>query len=1490
MDFDHFNFIQNILSKMKISKFISFVIMILVVYLIIGSGQSRSEDPMTIEVRVLASTDDAEEDDTGSMSLTSSDLELVLSGSNQTVGMRFNGIGVPQGATITNAYIQFQVDETSTVPTTLTIQAEAIDDAPTFSSTSGDISFRSRTVEAVNWTPATWTVVGEAGPDQMTPDISWVIQEIVDRGGWISGNSIVIIITGEGKRTAESFNGVQAAAPLLHVEYTASGNQLPAATVSAPAHGSIFFEGDSITFTGMASDFEEGDLTASLAWESDLDGPIGNGGSFSRSNLSVGVHTIMAMVTDTEGRTAFDSTTIAVSATGVEVFVGAGDIADCTSNEAEETAKLLDNIPGTVYTVGDNAYPNGTTTEFNDCYEPTWGRHKAWTHPAVGDNEYNTPGASPYFNYFGAAAGDPNEGYYSYDVGSWHIIVLNSNCSQIGGCGPNDPQGQWLQADLAANPSMCILAIHHEPLFSSNGGDADLRDFWVPLYEDGADIVLSGHRHMYERFAQQNPDGVADPGRGIRQFVVGTGPIAGQTFTDSGSTLCVTSSFNQPPVANDDSASTNEDTAIIIQVTANDSDPDGNLDPTSVKTACATCAEPANGALVNNGYGTFNYMPNPDYNGNDSFVYEICDTGLLCDTAIVSITVNPANDPPVANNDSASMSEYTAVAIDVAANDSDPDGNLDPTTANTTCTSCTDPTNGTLVNNEDGTFAHTPDPGFNGSDSFVYEICDTGTLCDTAMVNITVTPTNDPPVANGDSAIITEDTAVIIDVAANDSDPDGNLDPTTANSTCANGSTGCNGSSNGSLSDNGDGAITYTTDPDFNGSDSFVYEICDTRGLCDTAAVSITVDPVNDPPVANGNSASTPEDTAVTIDVAANDTDPDGDLDPTSANSSCVNGSSGCNGAANGTLVNNGDGTFYYTPDTSFSGTDSFVYEICDTGGLCDTAAVSITVNPLAPDILEVRIASSSDDAEERADGRVKLTSSDLELVFDGGGHQTVGMRFNGLTIPPAANIAKAYIQFQVDETIPADPTNLTIQGEDVDNAATFTAVSGSITSRPRTTAAMSWAPVPWTTVGAAGPDQQTPDITAVIQEIVDRAGWTSGNSLVIIFTGNGERTAEAYDGVSAAAPLLHVEYSIGPPGNQAPSVTAEVDQSVIYLPSNIVSLSGTLTDDGLPIGSTVTTEWSQVSGPADVIFGYIYAIDTTATFPVAGTYTLRLTADDTELTGYDEVTVEVRNPPVLTDIVVEPDPATVRIGDTQQFIATGLDQDGNAMPITPLWDAIGGGIDANGLYTAGLTPGDYSVTATDGAIQGIGTVTVTDAITTLEVRVIASTDDAEERVSGSVKLSSSDLELVYDRAGNQMVGMRFNGLTIPSEANIARAYIQFQVDDTIPADPTDLTIQGEDADNALTFTTATNNISSRPRTTTGVSWSPIAWTTVGEAGPDQQTPNIASVVQEIVNRPGWVSGNSLVVIITGTGERTAEAYDGKPAAAPLLHVEYTVN
>jgi hypothetical protein len=205
-------------------------------------------------------------------------------------------------------------------------------------------------------------------------------------------------------------------------------------------------------------------------------------------------------------------------------LLAAGDIADETF-AAESTAALLDGLPGTIAVLGDAAYPDGSYEDFMNYYEPTWGRHKARTRPAIGNHEYNTDRGAGYFSYF-SDAGDPLQGWYSYDLGEWHVVVLNSNCSAVGGCGTASPQGQWLRDDLEAHPNQCTLAYFHTPRYSSglkHGNDLNTRDFWQVLYEHGAELVMGGNDHNYERFGPQSPDGVADPVDGIRQFVVGTG-------------------------------------------------------------------------------------------------------------------------------------------------------------------------------------------------------------------------------------------------------------------------------------------------------------------------------------------------------------------------------------------------------------------------------------------------------------------------------------------------------------------------------------------------------------------------------------------------------------------------------------------------------------------------------------------------------------------------------------------------------------------------------------------------------------------------------------------------------------------------------------------------------------------------------------------------------------------------------------------------------
>jgi calcineurin-like phosphoesterase family protein len=257
-----------------------------------------------------------------------------------------------------------------------------------------------------------------------------------------------------------------------------------------------------------------------------------------------------------------------------------------------------------VLTLGDNQYEEGSLTEYQGSFDPSWGRFKTVMFPSAGNHEYRTPGAAGYFDYFGAAAGPRDRGYYSFNVGSWHLIAINSNCGAIGGCRAGSIQERWLRADLAASAAQCTLAYWHHPRFSSgsNGGAPFMAPIWQALYESRADVVLSGHNHLYERFAPQSPSAVLDRGRGIREFVVGTGgrnlsgpsstaaneevrnwttfgvlkltlhptrydwqfvPQAGQSFTDSGSAACVTSTAgNQPPQITSDGAGASANLAV----------------------------------------------------------------------------------------------------------------------------------------------------------------------------------------------------------------------------------------------------------------------------------------------------------------------------------------------------------------------------------------------------------------------------------------------------------------------------------------------------------------------------------------------------------------------------------------------------------------------------------------------------------------------------------------------------------------------------------------------------------------------------------------------------------------------------------------------------------------------------------------------------------------------------------------------------------------
>ncbi len=214
----------------------------------------------------------------------------------------------------------------------------------------------------------------------------------------------------------------------------------------------------------------------------------------------------------------------------VVVLTGAGDIADCSVAGASQTSDLLLAQAGVFFTAGDNAYGNGSAKDYTACYAPTWGRVlDRTTLPAPGNHDWNTDNAAGYRAYFGpiagAGAGAGDATWYSKDLGAWHVVVLDSNCAKVGGCDAASPEGRWLAADLAASDARCTLAIWHHPRFSSgeHGNDVAVAPFWEILHAAGADLIVNGHDHDYERFAPQTPAGeVLRPG-GIREIVVGTG-------------------------------------------------------------------------------------------------------------------------------------------------------------------------------------------------------------------------------------------------------------------------------------------------------------------------------------------------------------------------------------------------------------------------------------------------------------------------------------------------------------------------------------------------------------------------------------------------------------------------------------------------------------------------------------------------------------------------------------------------------------------------------------------------------------------------------------------------------------------------------------------------------------------------------------------------------------------------------------------------------
>jgi hypothetical protein len=367
-------------------------------------------------------------------------------------------------------------------------------------------------------------------------------------------------------------------------------------------------------------------------------------------------------------------------------------------------------------------------------------------------------------------------------------------------------------------------------------------------------------------------------------------------------------------------------------VAANDSDPDH----TAAQLVYAKVTNPTNGTVTQNADGTYTYTPTTGYIGNDSYTYKVCDPLGKCDTATVTIAIlPPAATPPTAVNDIASTPQDKPVSGNVLTND---DG-TGPLTVTSTPT--TPPSKGTVVLNPNGTFTYTPTPGVTGEDKFCYELKDANGLKDTACVVIEIvpnpTPTNDAPIAVDDNTETPKNTPVVIVVKANDSDPEGlPLGTPTA----------VTPPTNGAVVYNTDGTVTYTPNNNFVGTDTFVYKVCDTGvpSKCDSATVTVVVKPTppagNQPPVAMDDATLTEVNKPVSGTVAANDSDPD----HTAAQLVYAK----VTNPTNGTVTQNADGTYTYTPTTGYIGNDSYTYKVCDPLGKCDTATVTIAILPPA--------------------------------------------------------------------------------------------------------------------------------------------------------------------------------------------------------------------------------------------------------------------------------------------------------------------------------------------------------------------------------------------------------------------------------------------------------------------------------------------------------------------------------------------------------------
>ncbi len=964
------------------------------------------------------------------------------------------------------------------------------------------------------------------------------------------------------------------------------------------------------------------------------------------------------------------------------IFMVVGDSGSRDAAQLAVRDRMLTTPADFILSTGDMIYESGLATEFDPAfftpYRDLIRRVVFW--PTLGNHDVRTLSGQPWRDAFYTPANNlaGSENYYSFDFGNAHVAVLDSNASTS----PGSAQYVFLDADLGASPAVWkFVAFHHTiyssagpPLGTGHGSDLAIRSNLTPLFDShGVDVVFMGHDHTYERTLPLRAEQVVAPGAGTVYVTTGGGGRSLRAAFQSSFTAYSESVFHVTRV------SIAGDVLLTEMIRA-----DGSIGDalTLVKGAATTTTTQATSTTTSSTTTTFSgsvtavdlrvatSSDDAEEAASGSVSLVSSDLELVDDAGLQTVGMRFAGVPVppgaviLAAHIQFQVDEVTSVATALRI---EGEANANAATFTTTAR------NVSVRPRTVAAVAWSP-PAWPTVDA-------AGTSQRTpGLATVIQEIVSQPGWASGNAlAIIITGTGKRVAEAYNGvpgAAPLLHIEYTSGVATTTTATTTTTSS---------------TTEPSTTSTSETTTSVTTTSSTSTTTETTTTT--TTEASTTSSVTSTTSETTSTATSSSSTSTSSTSISSPTSTSTSSTSPS---------TLI-----TIASTSTTAPLPTTA-------------TTTTSTTL-PTILTTIELRVAANSDDAEEAPSRAVSLGSSDLELVDDGG-LQVVGLRFTGVAVPRGATIAAAWVQFKVDEVTSA-ATSLRIEGQASDNAATFTAASGNVSTRLRTPAVVTWSPAAWPTVGAVGTAQWTPSLTTVIQAIVSRPGWSSGNVLALLITGTGKRVARAREGEPAGAALLHVEYGAA--------------------------------------GSVSTTSTTST---------------TTTTIAPGGT-------------------------------------------------------------------------------------------------------------TTVEVRVAASSGDVEESASRSVNLTSSDLELVAE-ASNQTVGMRFAGLAVPQGATIVEAYVQFQVDETSTA-ATSLTIQGEDTDNALAFSSSVGNVSSRQRTAASVPWSPAGWSVVGAAGADQRTPDLGAVLQAIIVRPGWASGQAVVIVVTGTGKRVARAYDGTPSGAPLLRVTY---